>query len=202
VSGEDNKGDGIVVCGQDPQAAIKERGWNTTVYKVRRCQKGADAVLGAAWVLDITLLAVVDEAGLLQGCVKDAHSAGWQPSERLWHFTMCRVCRSFIIIKINIIIYCIICSTGEPGRPYKATQGGLNSTPHHVADVCCFYAGPWCNYHQAAGHFDTGRYTGKCRTLLRLQRIVLSYHISKWLWGLKRECAPAVALGADSAADS
>lgn len=97
VSGEDNKGDGIVVCGQDPQAAIKERGWNTTVYKVRRCQKGADAVLGAAWVLDITLLGVVGEAGLLQGCVKDAHSAGWQPSERLWHFTMCRVCRSSII---------------------------------------------------------------------------------------------------------
>ena len=31
---------------------------------------------------------------------------------------------------------------------------------------------------------------------------MLSYHISKWLLGLKRECAPAVALGADSTTDS
>lgn len=35
VSGEDNKGDGIVLCGQDPQAAMRERGWNVTAYKVR-----------------------------------------------------------------------------------------------------------------------------------------------------------------------
>lgn len=35
VSGEDNRGDGIVLCGKDPQALLKERGWNSSVYKVR-----------------------------------------------------------------------------------------------------------------------------------------------------------------------
>lgn len=35
VSGEDNKGDGIVLCGQDPQAVMRERGWNVSTYKVR-----------------------------------------------------------------------------------------------------------------------------------------------------------------------
>jgi hypothetical protein len=34
VSGEENKGDGIVLCDKDPQEAMKERGWNTTTYKV------------------------------------------------------------------------------------------------------------------------------------------------------------------------
>lgn len=40
MSGEDNKGDGIVLCGKDPQTAMKERGWNVTDYKVGlRCQQ-------------------------------------------------------------------------------------------------------------------------------------------------------------------
>lgn len=34
VSGEDNKGDGIVMCGSDPEQVLKDKGWNTTQYKV------------------------------------------------------------------------------------------------------------------------------------------------------------------------
>jgi hypothetical protein len=49
VSGEDNKGDGIVLCGQDPQAAMRERGWNVTAYKVRSSENGVCSEEGRCW---------------------------------------------------------------------------------------------------------------------------------------------------------
>lgn len=46
VSGEENKGDGIVLCGQDPQEAMRERGWNTTNYKVGAMGAAVATVMG------------------------------------------------------------------------------------------------------------------------------------------------------------
>lgn len=40
MSGEDNKGDGIVLCDKDPEQAVKDKGWDSTRYKVCAARPG------------------------------------------------------------------------------------------------------------------------------------------------------------------
>jgi hypothetical protein len=45
VSGEENKGDGIVLCGKHPEEAMRDRGWNATTYKVGVTEAPAVALM-------------------------------------------------------------------------------------------------------------------------------------------------------------